>query len=119
MAFGSGSRSGAPARGASRGAAHALSSHLARLVKRRYHRGVSSYSIGEAKTQLSKLVHLVEDGKEVVLRRGRQPVVRLVAIGPGEGGVRRKPGRMRGRITVPEDFDEWPPDVARALGALG
>ncbi len=91
---------------------------MVKLAKRRYHRGVSSYSIGEAKTQLSKLVHLAEDGEEVVLRRGRQPVVRLVAIGAGEGEIRRKPGRMRGRITVPEDFDEWPPDVARALGAL-
>jgi antitoxin (DNA-binding transcriptional repressor) of toxin-antitoxin stability system len=75
----------------------------------------SVYGIGEAKTQLSKLVHLAEEGEEIVLSRDRRPVVRLVAIA-AESGRRRKPGRMRGRVRVPDDFDEWPEDVARALG---
>jgi prevent-host-death family protein len=77
---------------------------------------VSSYTIGEAKTQLSKLVHQAERGEDVIVRRGPKPVARIVAIQDEEGAVRRKPGRMRGRIEVSEDFDEWPPDVARALG---
>ncbi len=77
-----------------------------------------TYGIGEAKTQLSKLVHMAEDGEEIVLRRGRKPVVRLVAIDPEEAGGRRKPGRMRGSVSVPEDFDEWPEDVAQVLGIL-
>jgi len=80
--------------------------------------GMSSYSIGEAKTQLSKLVHMAEDGEEVVLRRGQKPVARVVPIVAEEGGARRKPGRMRGRVRVHEDFEEWPPDMARALGIL-
>ncbi len=91
---------------------------LAKLAKHRYHQGMSSYGIGEAKTQLSKLVHLAEDGEDVVLRRGRQPVARLVAIPAEEGEIRRRPGRMRGRIRISEDFDEWPPDIARELGLL-
>ncbi len=78
----------------------------------------TTYGIGEAKTQLSKLVHMAEEGQEVVLRRGRQPVVRLVPIVVGEAGAKRKPGRMRGRVSVPENFDEWPEDVARALGIV-
>jgi prevent-host-death family protein len=77
---------------------------------------VSSYSIGEAKTQLSKLVHEAEDGEEVVVRRGQKPVARIVAITSNESPVRRVPGRMRGRISMREDFDEWPPDIARTLG---
>lgn len=77
---------------------------------------MSSYSIGEAKTQLSKLVHLAEDGEEVVLRRGRKPVARVVPILAEEGATRRKPGRMRGRVKVSPDFDEWPGDIAQALG---
>jgi antitoxin (DNA-binding transcriptional repressor) of toxin-antitoxin stability system len=77
---------------------------------------MSSYGIGEAKTQLSKLVHMAESGEEVVLRRGRRPVARVVPILAGEGGVRRRPGRMRGRVRVPEDFDQWPADIAHALG---
>jgi len=76
----------------------------------------TTYGIGEAKTQLSKLVHMAEDGEEAVLRRGRRPVVRLVPIVAGQAGAKRKPGRMRGRVRVPHDFDEWPEDVARALG---
>lgn len=76
----------------------------------------TTYGIGEAKTHLSKLVHMAEDGEEIVLRRGRKPVVRLVPIVAEQAGPTRKPGRMRGRVRVPEDFDEWPEDVAQALG---
>lgn len=75
----------------------------------------SIYSIGEAKTHLSKLVRQAEAGEEVVLRRGSRPVVRLVAIADDPGSPKRKPGSMRGRLTVPDDFDEWPEDIAKAL----
>jgi antitoxin (DNA-binding transcriptional repressor) of toxin-antitoxin stability system len=77
---------------------------------------MSSYTIGEAKTQLSKLVHQAEAGEEVVVRRGQIPVARIVAITDGDGKVRRVPGRMRGRISAREDFDEWPPDISQSLG---
>jgi prevent-host-death family protein len=81
---------------------------------------MSSYTMGEAKTQLSKLVHEAEDGQEVVVRRGSKPVARIVAIAekPDKPMVRRKPGAMRGRIKMRDDFDEWPPDIARALGIV-
>ncbi|HEX3392107.1 MAG TPA: type II toxin-antitoxin system prevent-host-death family antitoxin [Solirubrobacteraceae bacterium] len=79
---------------------------------------MSSYTIGEAKTQLSKLVHQAEAGEEVVVRRGRKPVARIVAIPEREPETRRKPGAMRGRIKMSDDFDEWPPDIARALGII-
>lgn len=75
-----------------------------------------TYTIGEAKTQLSKLVHQAEDGEEVVVRRGRTPVARIVPITDSDDTIKRVPGRMRGRISMREDFDEWPPDIARALG---
>jgi prevent-host-death family protein len=79
---------------------------------------MSSYTIGQAKTQLSKLVHEAEAGEEVVVRRAGTPVARIVAIAGEHGQVRRVPGRMRDRIEMREDFDEWPPDIARALGIL-
>jgi antitoxin (DNA-binding transcriptional repressor) of toxin-antitoxin stability system len=79
---------------------------------------MSSYGIGEAKTQLSRLVHQVEEGEDVVLRRGSKPVARLIAIRAGEGPIKRKPGSMRGRVRVPDDFDDWPPDIARELGII-
>jgi antitoxin (DNA-binding transcriptional repressor) of toxin-antitoxin stability system len=76
----------------------------------------SIYSIGEAKTHLSKLVRQAEEGEDVVLRRGSQPVVRLVVLAGEDEAAKRTPGRMRGRVSVPGDFDEWPEDVAAALG---
>jgi antitoxin (DNA-binding transcriptional repressor) of toxin-antitoxin stability system len=74
------------------------------------------YSIGEAKTQLSKLVRQAEEGEDVVLRRGPHPVARLVALSGDRETVKRTPGRMRGRVSVPDDFDVWPEDIAAALG---
>ena len=77
---------------------------------------MASYTISEAKTQLSKLVQEAEGGGEVVVRRGRKPVARLIAITTAESPVKRLPGRLRGRVTVHEDFDQWPTDIARTLG---
>ncbi|HLM85889.1 MAG TPA: type II toxin-antitoxin system Phd/YefM family antitoxin [Solirubrobacteraceae bacterium] len=78
----------------------------------------STYSIGEAKTHLSKLVHQAEAGEQVVLRRGSRPVAKIVALESPERKPKRVPGSMRGRIDIPDDFDEWPEDIARALGML-
>ncbi|HEX5763876.1 MAG TPA: type II toxin-antitoxin system prevent-host-death family antitoxin [Solirubrobacterales bacterium] len=76
------------------------------------------FTIGEAKTNLSKLVALAEQGERVELRRGPEPVVRLVPL-PKAGAARRQPGALAGRIAMAEDFDSWPDDVARALGVEG
>jgi antitoxin (DNA-binding transcriptional repressor) of toxin-antitoxin stability system len=76
-----------------------------------------TFSIGEAKTNLSKLVALAEKGERVELRRGKQPVVKLVPIS-GRGASRRKPGALAGKISMAEDFDTWPEDVAGGLGVL-
>jgi antitoxin (DNA-binding transcriptional repressor) of toxin-antitoxin stability system len=74
-----------------------------------------SYSIGEAKTQLSRLIAEVERGEHVELRRGKTPVARLVPTA-SPGAVRRTPGALAGQIRMAEDFDELPADVGRALG---
>lgn len=63
----------------------------------------------EAKSTLSRLVELAEDGEEVIIQRSGRPVARLVAV------QRRRPvaeafGSMRGEIELAEDFDELPPD---------
>jgi prevent-host-death family protein len=76
----------------------------------------SVYSIGEAKTQLSKLVRQAEEGEDVVLRRGSQPVARLVALAESGDALKRTPGRMAGRVRLADDFDDWPADIAAALG---
>ncbi|MDQ3092448.1 MAG: type II toxin-antitoxin system Phd/YefM family antitoxin [Actinomycetota bacterium] len=77
---------------------------------------MSTYSIGEAKTQLSRLIREAQSGEEVVLRRGDQPVARIVPVAAETLSVKREPGSMRGQIWMADDWDEWPEDIAEALG---
>ena len=45
-------------------------------------------------------------------------MARLIALTGNDVSPKRKPGSMRGRVNVPDDFDEWPEDIARALGII-
>ena len=76
-----------------------------------------SYTIGEAKTNLSKLIAAAERGEPVEIRRGKTPVARLVPAVPADKPL-RKPGALKGQVYIPDDFDELPDDVARALGMI-
>ncbi len=76
-----------------------------------------SYTIGEAKTNLSKLIAAAERGEPVEIRRGKTPVARLVPAVPA-GKPLRKPGRFAGEMHIPDDFDDLPDDVSRALGII-
>jgi prevent-host-death family protein len=71
-------------------------------------------NITEAKAQLSKLIETVEAGKEVIIGRAGKPVAKLVRY--EHLGKQRKPGALRGQITIAEDFDVLPDDVATAFG---
>lgn len=74
-----------------------------------------SFSIGDAKTNLSKLVALAERGENVELRRGKEPVAQLVGLSKTRKS-RREPGAFAGRIRIAEDFDTLPEDVEISLG---
>ena len=71
-------------------------------------------TVTEAKTQLSHLIELVASGEEVVIRRGRSPIAKLVRYDPPV--ARRVPGDLRGRIWVSDDFDERDEDIERLFG---
>jgi prevent-host-death family protein len=58
--------------------------------------------VHEAKTQLSRLLRLVDAGQEVEIMRNGAPVARLV---PAGHPAPRRFGTDRGRLVVPEDFD--------------
>lgn len=62
-------------------------------------------TVQTAKTQLSKLLRRVEAGETVVIRRGREPVAKLVRAERAEGG-RRIWGDLEGSIGP--EFDEVP-----------
>lgn len=69
----------------------------------------------EAKTQLSKYVELAEAGEEVVIERRGKPVVRLAPVEEQKSRASLH-GALRGQIWMADDFDEWPDDMAEALG---
>ena len=61
-------------------------------------------NVHQAKTQLSQLLHLVEQGEEVVIARAGEPIARLVAWQAPTQPV-AAPGAMRGQIQLADDFD--------------
>jgi prevent-host-death family protein len=60
-------------------------------------------NIYDAKTRLSQLVERAEAGEEIIIARAGRPAARLVPF--RAEGVKRKPGRMRGRVRIGSDFD--------------
>jgi len=60
-------------------------------------------NIYDAKTRLSQLVDRAEAGEEIIIARGGRPAARLVPF--RVPGVKRKPGRMRGRVRIARNFD--------------
>ncbi len=62
--------------------------------------------IHEAKTQFSKLVKQAEAGDEVVVSNFGKPVAKIV--GYSRAGAQRKPGLLRGKITIKSGFDQLP-----------
>ena len=61
-----------------------------------------------AKTQLSRLIERALAGEDIVIARGKQPVVRIVPV--NEPPVGRKFGALKGRATVTDAFFEPLPD---------
>ncbi|MGO8952932.1 MAG: type II toxin-antitoxin system Phd/YefM family antitoxin [Rhodomicrobium sp.] len=47
-----------------------------------------TYTVHEAKTNLSKLIERAERGEEVIIARGEKPVVRLTAVAQKPSGRR-------------------------------
>ena len=65
---------------------------------------MKTFTIHQAKTNLSKLIEQACEGEEVVIARGPEPVVRLVPIADVKG--RRQPGALRGKLRVGPEFFE-------------
>jgi prevent-host-death family protein len=65
-------------------------------------------NVGQAKTDLSKLLARVEAGEDVEIARDGVPVARLVPIAPATGPGPRflsARGSLAGRISIGEDFE--------------
>jgi len=72
-------------------------------------------NIHEAKTHLSKLIQEALAGKEVIIARGNQPVVRLDVV--PEMRSQRRIGNAKGMIlSMSDDFDEPLDDFREYMG---
>ena len=72
-------------------------------------------TIHKAKTQLSRLIEKACNGEEIIIARGKKPVVKLVAIEHNLGD--RKPGAWKGKVEIgPEFFEPLPPEELELWG---
>lgn len=73
---------------------------------------MTSVSVHEAKTHLSRLIEKVLRGEEVVITRNREPVARL---GPVQAKAGRRFGRLKGLVDLDDGFfDPLPDDELQA-----
>lgn len=71
-------------------------------------------NISEAKAQLSALIEKVLAGEEVIIGKAGKPVAKLVRYEKNMHA--RRPGALRGKIKIANDFDELPEDISKAFG---
>ncbi len=67
-------------------------------------------NVHQAKTHLSRLLERVVKGEEIVIAKSGRPMAKLVPI-PAEP---RRPGRLKGKIRMSEDFDAPLPEEMEA-----
>lgn len=73
-------------------------------------------NISEAKAQLSSLIEKVMAGEEVIIGKAGKPVARLIKYENNRKA--RRPGALKGKIKIADDFDVLPDDLAEAFGMV-
>jgi antitoxin (DNA-binding transcriptional repressor) of toxin-antitoxin stability system len=77
---------------------------------------METITIHKAKTQLSRLIAKACRGEEIIIARGKQPVVKLVAL-PAVKKENRTPGAWKGKISyTPDAFDPLTDQELKDLG---
>ena len=63
---------------------------------------MATVTIHEAKTQLSKLIARAEQGEDIIIARGKDPVVRLQPI----AAKKQRPhfGALKDKLDIPDSF---------------
>jgi prevent-host-death family protein len=65
---------------------------------------MSTVTIHQAKTNLSKLIERASQGEEIIIARGAKPVAKLVPLGAVKG--KRQPGSLKGKLVIGPEFFE-------------
>jgi antitoxin (DNA-binding transcriptional repressor) of toxin-antitoxin stability system len=73
-------------------------------------------NITEAKAHLSTLLKNLEIyNEEIIIKRGEHPIAKVSRL-KSTPTKNRRVGAFEGQMKIPDDFNEWPDDVAQALG---
>lgn len=64
---------------------------------------MATVNIHEAKTQFSKLIEAVAQGEEIIIAKAGKPAARLVPVDTPLPV--RRPGLMKGKLRIADDFD--------------
>lgn len=70
--------------------------------------------ISKAKAQLSSLIEKVLKGQEIIIDKAGKPAVQLIRYENNQ--LPRKPGVLKGKIKIADDFDDLPEDIAAVFG---
>jgi prevent-host-death family protein len=70
---------------------------------------MKQYNIHDTKTNLSKILQMVEEGEEIIISRNGDPVAVLKPY-PANNTV-RKGGQWKNKMQIAADFDEFGPDL--------
>jgi prevent-host-death family protein len=62
-------------------------------------------NIHEAKTHLSKLIEKAAQGESFIIAKAGKPMVKVVALDAPTGKKIRRLGFMKGKMSVPDNFD--------------
>jgi prevent-host-death family protein len=74
-----------------------------------------SVNITSAKAHLSALLKKVEEeNEEIIIERAGKPIAKILKYRPTKHFNRL--GMFKNKITVSNNFDEWPEDIAVKLG---
>ena len=76
-------------------------------------------NIHEAKTHLSRLIALAEQGVPFVIARAGKPLVKVTAVVAENGEPANRLGFMRGMLKVPDNFDRMDGEEIERLFAGG
>jgi prevent-host-death family protein len=73
---------------------------------------METVNIHEAKTQFSKLIEAVGQGKEIIIAKAGKPAAMLVPVSASKPP--RTPGALKGKMRIADDFDAPLPDDVQA-----
>jgi len=67
-------------------------------------------NIHEAKTNLSKLIMLLEKGEDIIIAKAGNPIAKLIAY---KQVPQRVPNKLKGKIRLKEDFDSADDEITK------